>query len=118
MNKKASSLMYQVIKQVIIITLLFALFFGAANAKVNSNGVKQQVLEKQIALMIDSARDGMSFKVFKVNGDGVVDSIEIREGRVFVYIGGLVSSKGYPFFTKYDVGLDKVEDGFLIKVDG
>ena len=51
--------------------LLFALFFYATAGRVGTNDVKQQVLEKQIALMIDSAEPGMSFDIYRINKNGI-----------------------------------------------
>jgi len=118
-NKKGTNLLYEVVIHVILIGLLFGLFFFAATGKVDSKLVKQQVLEKQLALLIDSANTGTVFEVFKNNRNGIIDNIELKQGRIFVYVEGLTISKGYPYFSEYDVSIDEVENGnkFYIRVE-
>ena len=85
-------------------------------SRVNSKIVKQQVLEKQTALLIDSAMPGMTLIISKKNKNGYIQDIEIKQGRVFVYMDGQGFSKGYPYFTSHDVNLQKEEDRFLINI--
>jgi len=106
-----------VITHLILIALIFAVFFLAATSRVHSKVVKQQVLEKQTALLIDSAVQGMVFTINKVNKNGRISNLEIKEGRVFVYVEGQGYSKGYPYFSKYEVILEKEEGKFLIKIE-
>ena len=96
---KKAKLIYQVIVQIILIVLIFGLFFIASLNQVNSRGVRQQVVEKQTALLIDSAKPGMSFVISKTNVNGLV-RLEIKSARVFAYIDGQGFSKGYPYFSK------------------
>jgi len=110
------SMMYQIIIHLVLIALIFLLFFAAASARVNSRDIKQQVLEKQFALMIDSASSGMTIEISRVNMNGIINNIEVKDGKVFVYVSGLVISKGYPFFTKYNVELNNDKDNFYIKI--
>ena len=112
-----ANLTYQVITHLILIALIFAVFFLAATSRVHSKVVKQQVLEKQTALLIDSAVQGMVFTINKVNKNGRISNLEIKEGRVFVYVEGQGYSKGYPYFSKYEVILEKEEGKFLIKIE-
>ena len=118
---KKGELTYEVIVQVILITLVFVMFFLAATSRVHSKVVKQQVLEKQIALLIDSAEPEMVFRIWKnYNRGGIVrgtvTKLEIKEGRIFVYVNGQGFSQGYPYFTRYDVSLQEEEDKYLISV--
>jgi hypothetical protein len=84
--------------------------------------VKQQVLEKQIALLIDSAEPGMSFSIFKINPYGMIDNIELIGGRVHAYVSGQKVSVGYPYFSKYNVNVEfvdregDIDDKFVVSV--
>lgn len=115
-SKKATSLMYQVIIHLILIALIFAMFFLSSVNKVNSKVVKQQVLEKQIALMIDSVPSGTSLSILKSNKWGIISELKIENGRIFVSVDGAVLSRGYPFFTKYSVFADSDEQRYYIRI--
>ncbi len=106
--------MNQVLVQIILIGLIFAIFFMAISDKINSRGVRQQVLEKQMALLIDSAVPGMNFTVSRDNLYGIVQKVEVKNGRVFFAVSGLVSLKGYPYFTKYSVSVVEDLDKFVV----
>jgi hypothetical protein len=114
-NKKAS-LFHQVITHVVIIGLLFGLFFLASMAKANSRAVKQQVLEKELALLIDEAVPGMSFYISKRNLRGVINKVFVKNNKIFTYVDNLEISQGYPFFSKYDIKVEEDKDGFFVKV--
>lgn len=114
-NKKANFLQQSVI-HIIIIGLIFSLFFLATTNKANSRLVKQQILEKQIALLIDSGVPGMDFYILKSNLWGKVDSIRIDKNKVFVYVDGYTISNGYPFFTEYNIDVETIDKGFFIKI--
>lgn len=108
--------MYQVIVHLILIALIFALFMLSFENKINSKAVKQQILEKQIALMIDSAPPGTTLSVFKSNKWGIINDLQIINGRVLVSVdlGGV--DKGYPYFTKYSVSADSDEQKFYVRI--
>lgn len=108
--------MYQVIIHLILIALIFAMFFLASVNKVNGKVVKQQVLEKQLALMIDSAPRGTSLSVLKINKWGVVNDLKIESGRVFVSVDLGGAGGGYPFFSKYQVTSDSDDQRFYIRI--
>jgi len=108
--------MNQVIIHIILVALVLGFFVMATADKVNGRGVKQQVLEKQIALLVDSALPGMEFIVWKKNINGVVQNVELDDGKVYVKVEGLRSVKGYPYFTKYSVGVVEEEDKFIVEV--
>jgi len=115
-NKKCQAL-NSVVVHLILIGIIFALFFLANAEKINQRGVKQQVIEKEVALLIESAVPGMSFEVRKINYNGNVSRIEIKEGKVFVTVNGLRSASGYPYFSPYSVSVVGEEDKFVVKVD-
>lgn len=112
--KNATSLVYEVIIHIIIIAIIFGLFFGAATQKAGARAVKQQVLEKELALLVDSGTSGMSFSVNKINMKGQIQNIEIKDGKIFAYVDGLTYSKGYPYFTKYNVQVTSDTTKFTI----
>jgi len=117
MRNKNAGLLNQVIIHLVLIGIIFALFLFATAGKINARGVRQQVLEKEIALLIDSAVPGMSFEIDKNNIDGAVHGMEIKEGRVFVSVAGLGSFKGYQYFSRYSVSVREEEDKFVVSVD-
>jgi len=116
LSRKKASILHQVITHIIVIGLVFGLFFLATMAKANSRGVKQQVLEKELALLIDEGIPGMDFYVSKTNLAGVVNKVFIGNNRIFVYVDNLAMSKGYPYFTKYKVDVEGTQEGFFIRI--
>ncbi len=117
MRDKRGGILNQVVVQIILIGLIFAIFFMAVSSKINSRGVSQQVLEKQMALLIDSAVPGMNFTISRDNYYGIVQKVEIKEGRIFIAVSGLSSLKGYPYFTKYSVSAIEEIDKFVVIVE-
>lgn len=115
-KNKRGGLLNQVIVHIVLVGLIFSLFLFATAGKINSRGVKQQVLEKQLALLVDSAVPGMSFEIERNNINGVVQKIEIKEGKIFIMVGGLGSFKGYPYFSKYSVSVREEENKFIVSV--
>lgn len=116
MMKKKGSILDSFVINIILVAIIFAVFLLAVSGRVNSRDVHQQVLEKQLALLIDSADVGMSFGVEKVNVKGLIDDVEIRDGRVFVKVDGFPSFKGYPYFSRYDVNVESEGDKFVVYV--
>ena len=117
MNKKGD-FKKQVIVHIILIGLLFAVFLVSNEEKINARGVKQQILEKQMALLIDSSIPGMKFELEKLSQYGYIDNIQIKNGNIHIFVNGLVSINGQPFFTPYQVGVREEENKFLIEVYG
>jgi len=116
MVNKRAELLNQVIVQIILVVLVFAVFLMMTADKVNARGVRQQVVEKELALLIDSAVSGMSFAVWKINMNGIISDVEIKDGRVFVSLEGLNALKGHAFFSKYDVSVVEEDDKFVVIV--
>jgi hypothetical protein len=114
-NKKGSVL-NQMIVQIILIALILAMFLLSTAGKINGRGVRQQVLEKEIALLIDSAVPGMSFEISKLNANGIINSVELKRGRVFVSVDGLGPLNGYPYFSAHSVTVSNEENKFMVKV--
>jgi len=115
-SKKGTNVMYQVLIHLILIVLIFAMFFLASVNKVNSRTVKQQVLEKQTALLIDSAVSGTTISIFKSNKWGFVDDLQVKDGKVYASVDGLAISKGYPYFSKYSVSVDSDDDKWHVRI--
>jgi hypothetical protein len=59
----------------------------------------------------------MNFSLDKVNVKfGIINSIEVKDGRVFVKVEGLGSNKGYPYFSRYDVSVRDERINFVVEV--
>jgi len=113
---KKGEILNQVIVHIVLVGLIFAIFVFATAGRINGRNVKQQVLEKEIALLIDAAESGMEFGIQKAMINGEINNIEIKEGRVFVTVEGLGSYKGYPYFSKYSVSVRSEGNKFIISV--
>ncbi len=105
-----------VIIQIILAVLVMIGLLMAVSERVNARDVRQQVLEKQMALLIDAADVGMEFGVRKVNVKGLVDNLEVRDGRIFVAVDGLGFSDGYPYFSRHGVSVSDAGDKFVVKI--
>ncbi|MDD4563781.1 MAG: hypothetical protein PHF09_02820 [Candidatus Nanoarchaeia archaeon] len=116
-NKKGTN-MQEIITHLILILLITTLFILNLSSKIDSRNVKQQILEKQTALLIDSAIPGMSFIIQKNNVNGYINKIEIKENKIFVQIDGLVSVNGYPILTQHNVQLieDSNQNKYIIQI--
>ena len=115
MNRRASVL-HIVLIHIAIVAMLFVFFFFAMESKLGSRGVKQQVLEKELALLIGASEKGFSFEVKKENVNGVVDSVEVRDSRIFVSVDGLPSIEGYLYYSSFEVEVEEREESFLIRI--
>lgn len=102
--------------QLIFVMLVFAGLLIAVSERVNARDIKTQVLEKELALLIDSAEAGFSFEVLAVNKNGLIDDMKVEDGRIFVKIDGLGYGKGTAFFSRHDVGVSKDKDKFFVRV--
>lgn len=117
-DKRGMNLVYQVIVHLILIALIVALLFLASVNKVNSYSAKRQVLERQIALMIDSAPPGTIISVFQSNKNGIINNVRLENGNVLVDIDGNKDTTGYPYFSRYSVNVLGLNNGmFSIKVE-
>jgi len=113
---KRGALMQKYTIQLILLALIMILFFMAVARKMDDRGVKQQILEKQLALFVESASPGMKFYVQRINFEGKIDNVRIESGRVYVDLNSLISIKGYPYFSRYDVGVASDRDYFILEV--
>jgi hypothetical protein len=115
-ESKRANLLNQVVIQIILVGIIFAIFFMGVAGQVNGRDVKQQVLEKQTALLIDAADVGMSFDILKVNINGLISKVEVRDGRIFIAVDGFPSFSGYPYFSRYSVSVEEESDRFRVVV--
>lgn len=118
MTNKRGSILGKVLTNIILIGLVYAIFFIAVAGRVNGRDVKQQILEKQTALLIDSASPGMSFFIISANINGFVSDVHINNNRIFITVDGFVSQSGYPYFSRYSINIKKLKDGFLVSING
>ena len=114
-NKKAD-ISQQNIILVIIIGLVFILFITGMAQRGDARGVKQEVLEKQIALFIDSADMDVNFTLRRQNANGYIDDIRVEDNRVYVIVEGLKSLSGYPYFSSSEVEVHDGVDEFVLEV--
>lgn len=113
---KKADLLHTAIMQIILIALIFVLFFGAATVNVNSRGVKQQVLQKQTALFIDAAEPGTTIILTKSNKYGTISNMKIEKNQIFIYVNDQTYSKGYPYFSRYQINLESDANYYYIKI--
>ena len=114
-NRRAN-ILNQVVIHIILVGLIFAIFFMGVAGQVNGRDVKQQVLEKQTALLIDSAGAESSFYISKVNINGFVSNVELSRGRIHIAVDGFPSFRGYPYFSRHHVSVEEEEDRFRVSV--
>ena len=114
---KRGDVLHEIIIQIIIIAIVIVASIFAVEAKANTNGVKQQILEKELAIIIDASDNGYKFEVSKQNRDGLVDKIEIRDGRIFVGVNGFFIGEGYPFFSAHKIRIEEDKTKFIIIVE-
>lgn len=116
MIKDKKGVMNSILIQILLVALVFVFLLIAVSERVNSRDVRQQVIEKQLVLLIDSADEGMSFGIRKVNVGGLVDDVQVKDSRIFVKINGFGGGDGYPFFSRHEVWVEEEIDKFVVWV--
>lgn len=116
MENKKAMMLREMIVHLILIGLIFIMFFMVTAGRVSKNEVRQQVIEKQIALMIDSAEPGTTISIRKVSTNGLLNSISVDGNAIHVVINDFVSIKGYPYFTKNYVSIREDITRFYIDI--
>jgi len=114
--QKKGNLMSQVLIHIILVAAILALLITAVSGNANARGVRQQVVEKQMALLIDSAVPGMEFEISKKNVGGFIYSVELKKGHIFVGVDDYNSLTGYPYFSRYSVSVREEESKFVVSV--
>ena len=117
LKNKKGSLLHKVLIHIVLVGLLFLVLMSAMELKFGSRGVKQQVLEKELAILIDAAEPGMSFYLKKNNPNGFVNDVKISDGRIFVGVDDFLFSDGYPYFSRYKVSVSEDDSKFVVSVD-
>ncbi len=116
-NKNAkTSLLRVIIIYLIIIGILFIIFLFAINNLYKSKDVKQQVIEKQLALLIDSALPNTELIVNKQNRYGFINNLTITDEMIFSHVDGNRYSAGYPYFSECSVSVLEEENEYIIEI--
>ena len=97
---KKASVSNTILVQVILIAFIMAMFLFANAGKINGRGVKQEIIESQLAMLIEASEPGMTFAIEKLSADGVIDNVKIENGKVYVSVDGFKSVKGKAFFSR------------------
>ena len=114
--QKRGDLLGTVIVHIILIATILALLVTAIAGTADARGVRQQIVEKQTAMLIGSALPGMVFVIKKKNLGGDIHSVDLRDGSIFIGVDGFKSLRGYPYFSTHSVDVQKEEDKFLVSV--
>ena len=115
-KNKRGELAQQVLIQIILIALIMAMFLMATASKINGRGVRQDILENEIAMLIEAAVPGMSFEVSKLNANGRVDYVKAERGKVFVSVDGLGSLNGRSYFSQYEIKVLEEKNKFVVMI--
>lgn len=115
-NGKRGEVLNSIIILIIVVVFVLAIFLYSTSLKDKSKGLKQDILENQIAMFIEASSSGMSFEVAKLNQWGVINDVELKEGKVFVSVDSLKSIRGRSYFSVYDVFVEEEENKFLVVV--
>ena len=101
---------------IIIMSLVSCIFIYAIAKRTDDRGVKQELVEKQTALLIDSAPKNTYILVPKINNGMAVTSFEMEDNKIFIGIDDLNSVEGYSFFSKYTVSYNEEENYYRVKI--
>lgn len=116
MKNKRGEIFNSILVQIILIALIMAMFLMATASKINGRGVRQDILENEIAMLIEAAVPGMSFEISKLNVNGIVNDIKVERGKVFVSVDGLGSLDGRRYFSRYKVKVLEEENKFVVVI--
>ncbi len=117
MKNKKAQMLQQTLVHLILVGLVAGIFIIAMVSRQDNRGLKQELAEKQTALLIDSAEAGTNITIYKKNNGMTVNNVEIKNGKVMISLEGSTLEKGYPFFSKYKVSVVKEESYFKIIID-
>jgi cell division protein FtsL len=105
MNKRGTDAERSILMQIIFIAIVLALFMISVGNKINARGVRQDIVENQVATLIEAAVPGFSFEIAKLNSNGVVNDLKLEDGRVYAEVDDLKSVDGRAYFSQYNVEL-------------
>lgn len=105
-----------VVLQMIFVALVFVGLLMAVSERVNARDIKTQVLEKELALLIEAAEPGFNFSILKVNENGLIDKMKVEDDRIYVAIDGLGYGSGTAFFSRHVAEVYSDKDKFVMRV--
>ena len=114
-NKKAGVLQSTLI-HIVLIGLIAAIFLISNGQRIDSRYTKQQIVEKQLALFIDSAIPGMEFTIMKTSGKSHINKLEIIDNRIYATLNSLPSANGYPIFSQHNIEITETDFVFRITI--
>ena len=103
-----------ILLQLILVALVMIMFIFSTAKKVEGRGVRQDIIEAQVAMAIGAGVPGMSFEVFKINANGLISSMKVEGGKVFISMDGLGFTDGHSYFSRYDVEVIDDKNKFLV----
>ena len=117
-NKKASfDIIKETILHIFLIGLIFAIFLLGISLQTSSYNTKQQVLEKQTALMIDSGFPGNEIIIQKKNRNGYISDLKLEDNKIFIFLENQKQLKGHAYFSEYVVKLEEQPEYYIIKIE-
>lgn len=102
--------------ELIFAGIILALFLLMTGGKIENRGVKQDIVENQIALLIESGVPGMTFRISKVNPNGNINDLRLENSRVYVKLDGLASQSGRKYFSRYNVSLEDDVTKYIVRI--
>lgn len=118
-SKKRGSTLQQTLVHLILVAIVLALLFVAVVGRSSSSEIKQQLLEKQTAILIEASTPGTVLELNKENVYGAtrINNLRIEGTRIYIEVDATKSAKGYPFFSKYNVTATEKPTKWLIHID-
>jgi len=117
--RKRGSLIQKTVIHLILVVLILSLLIFAILGISNADDVKKQLIEKQIALLIEASPPETTLEIRRENVNGIVKDIRINNNRIYIDVNGLESKRGYPFFSSHDVsvGQNSEQTKFIISIE-
>jgi hypothetical protein len=103
LSGKRAALLHQILIHIILVAAILGIFLMSSVGRTTSNQVRQQLVEKQLALFIGAAEPGMDFIIYSIGPHGKISDLKLVGGRVYVYINNGKISEGYPYYSRYEV---------------
>ena len=83
MQKRGGNLQQTVI-HLILVALILALLLFAVLGRSNKDEIKQQILEKQTAILIEASPQNTQLEINKENVNGLITNITIQDYKIYV----------------------------------
>lgn len=106
MTRLQSFIIYIILPLIILLSLIFFI-----NRISSGKSIEEQVLAKQLALLIDAAKPGTEI-ILTIEGF----MVEISEKEVKVKSEREGIGYSYEFFTPYNIGYEKQDNKLILKV--